>query len=73
MYRISSRSSQCYIGDSVAKEVHCVKGERSQCRVEDLLLLGRAVGFTPDTLAQARSEGFNPCTHCNIRQSALAR
>ena len=53
MYRVSARSNLSLLGNAQTKEVHALKNERSTCQIEELLLAGRGVGFTPDTLAQA--------------------
>jgi hypothetical protein len=38
-------------------EVRDLRAEKNNCEIDEILRAGHAVGFTPDTLAQARSEG----------------
>jgi hypothetical protein len=72
MYRVSVRSNLGLLGDVQTKEVHELRNERRACHVEDLLLAGRGVGFIPDTLAQARIEGYAICQHCRSVQQSYA-
>jgi hypothetical protein len=45
-------------------EVHNLLNEKNACQIDEILAAGHAVGFTPDTLAQAHSEGYDNCAHC---------
>jgi hypothetical protein len=72
MYRVNVRGNLGLLGNAQTKEVHVLRNERSACQVEELLLSGRGVGFTPDTLAQAKLEGYELCQHCRGTQQAFA-
>lgn len=72
MYKVTARGSLSFIGNTNTKEVHNLRNERSSCSLEDVLLFGRAVAFTPDTLAQAKTEGFELCQHCRGNQPLIA-
>jgi len=45
-------------------EVHNLSNEQKLCQIDEILAAGHAVGFTPDTLSQARSEGYDNCAYC---------
>ncbi len=45
-------------------EVHDLHNEKSNCQIDEILRAKHAVGFRPDTLAQARSEGYDNCAYC---------
>lgn len=58
-----------YLGnsDSDNKEVHDLQNEDTQpngCQIDEIISAGNAVVFSPDTLEQARSEGYDPCAKC---------
>jgi hypothetical protein len=50
--------------DSNHLEVHDLANEKVQCRVDEIIVSGKAVIFFPDTLLQARSEGYDTCGWC---------
>jgi hypothetical protein len=52
------------LGDSAAGTVHDLDQESSRCDVDQILRRSHGVIFTPDTLVQARFEGFERCSHC---------
>lgn len=64
--RIYSRGTRNFLGnDSPSKmEVHDLKNEKKVCQVDEILSANHAVGFTPDTKAQANSEGYDNCAYC---------
>jgi len=45
-------------------EVHDLNNEKSQCQVGEIIRAGHAVTFSPDTHAQAKSEGYDNCAWC---------
>jgi hypothetical protein len=45
-------------------EVHDLYSEKANCQIEEILRARNAVGFQPDTLAQARSEAYDNCAYC---------
>ena len=63
VYPSSPRTGR-YLGNTNTTEVHDLQNEQPNCQIDEILAAGHAVGFRPDTLAQARSEGFDNCHYC---------
>jgi len=65
-YPINGRSGHNYLGNSSPskREVHRLKDEKTNCQVDEILKAGHAVGFSPDTLDQAHSDGYDNCAYC---------
>lgn len=64
---VSSRPpSNRFLGNSDSNnlEVHDLRNENRNCQISEILRAGNAVVFSPDTLQQARSEGYDPCHWC---------
>lgn len=53
-----------YLGNASEKEVHDLRNEKPQCQIDEIIRAGNAVVFTPDTLAQAHSEGYDNGYYC---------
>ncbi len=53
-----------FLGNANTTEVHDLTKEQQQCQIATIVQNGHAVTFSPDTLAQARSEGYDNCHHC---------
>jgi hypothetical protein len=53
-----------YLGNTNTAEVHDLTNEKPACQISEILAAGHGVVFSPDTLAQAKSEGFDPCAKC---------
>jgi hypothetical protein len=53
-----------YLGNRWTKEVHDLRKETGNCQVSEIIRAGNAVTFSPDSLAQARSEGYDNCAWC---------
>jgi hypothetical protein len=53
-----------FCGNSNKMEVHDLDNEKIACQIEKIIDAGHAVTFNPDTLEQARSEGFDNCHYC---------
>jgi hypothetical protein len=55
-----------FLGNSSSSkmEVHDLYNEKSQCQIDEIIKAGNAVTFAPDTLEQARAEGYDPCDYC---------
>lgn len=58
-----------YLGnsDSSHMEVHDLNNEKTganECQIDEIIKAGNAVVFTPDTLEQAKSEGYDNCKYC---------
>jgi hypothetical protein len=55
-----------FLGNSspAHKEVHDLTKENANCQISEILGAGNAVGFIPDTLSQARAEGYDNCHYC---------
>jgi hypothetical protein len=63
-YPISSRPRRRYLGDASKTEIHDLKNESLNCRVDEIIAAGRAVAFYPDSRIQAESEGYEGCARC---------
>ncbi len=64
---ISSRPiDKKYLGNSSSghMEVHDLKNEKEQCQINEIIEAGNAVVFDPDTLEQAKNEGYDNCAFC---------
>jgi hypothetical protein len=72
MYKVRTRDSLNFLGDAQTKDVHFLRNERSACRLDEVLAAGRGVGFSPDSLSQAKLEGYAHCQHCRQVQSIIA-
>ena len=56
-----------YCGNTNKMEVHDLDYEDvspSGCQIDEIIAAGHAKTFTPDTLGQARSEGYDNCSYC---------
>ncbi len=56
-----------YVGNTNTTEVHDLDNEKTganQCQIDEIIAAGHAVTFSPDTLAQANSEGYDNGAHC---------
>lgn len=50
-----------FIGNKGKKEVHDSYNEKTNCQLSEIL---ERRTFSPDTHAQARSEGYDNCHYC---------
>lgn len=56
-----------FIGNSDKTEGHDLDNEKTgqnQCQIDEINQAGHAITFTPDTLAQATSDGYDNCAYC---------
>ncbi len=53
-----------YLGNRNTTEVHDLRLETTNCQIDEIIRAGNAVTFTPDTLTQARVEGYDNCFYC---------
>ena len=55
-----------YLGNSNPKkmEVHDLYNETPQCQIDEIIVNGHAVVFTPDTLDEAHKERYDNCSFC---------
>lgn len=56
-----------YCGNKNKMEVHDLDNEdksASGCQIDEIIRAGNARTFSPDTLIQARSEGYDNCAKC---------
>jgi len=53
-----------YLGNKNEMEVHDLHNEKTQCQINEILVAGHAMGFAPDTLAEARSCKYDNCAYC---------
>jgi len=56
-----------FVGNTSKREVHDLDNEDrspSGCQIDEIIRAGHARVFTPDTLAQAHTEGYDNCAKC---------
>lgn len=56
-----------FLGNKSKMEVHDLHNEKTgpnQCQIDEIIKAGNAVVFSPDTLSQARNEGYDNCRYC---------
>ncbi len=56
-----------YIGNKNTEEVHDLDNEKTaanQCQIDEIIRAGNAVTFSPDSMGQAHSHGFDNCAWC---------
>jgi hypothetical protein len=53
-----------WAGDSRSSVVHDLDHEGQRCAVDETIRAHRLVIFEPDSLEQARMEGFERCSYC---------
>ena len=53
-----------FLGNADTKVVHDLDNEKPQCRINEIIHAEHAVTFTPDTLVQARREGYYKSHSC---------
>lgn len=62
---VTSRpSNKRYLGNTNKMEVHDLENENALCQIDEIIEAGHAVVFTPDTLDQAHSEGYDNGAFC---------
>jgi hypothetical protein len=65
MMTLQKLGKRRFVGDKSSSEVHDRwHGDCEDCLLEELIKDGHAVGFDPDTLDGALSEGFDTCPYC---------
>ncbi len=52
-----------YLGNKNTREVHALPRQTTNCQINEIRFDHRKY-FSPDTLAQAHSEGFDNCAWC---------
>ncbi len=52
-----------YLGNKNTTEVHDLTRQTVNCQIKEIKFEHRKI-FSPDTLAQAHSEGFDNCAYC---------
>lgn len=62
--RYEPSTSKRFLGNSRSKEVHDLRNENANCQIDEIIHAGNAVTFTPDSLDQARSEGYDNGHYC---------
>ena len=56
-----------FAGNTNKLEVHDLDNEKTgenECQIDEIIAAGHARIFIPDTLEQARREGYDNCDHC---------
>lgn len=63
---VTARPDEQFLGnsDSEHMEVHDLQNENTNCQIDEIINAGNAVVFSPDTLDQAKSEGYDNCSWC---------
>ncbi len=52
-----------YLGNKNTTEVHNLMDQQTNCQIDEIKPENKKY-FTPDTLAQAHSEGYDNCAYC---------
>ena len=63
-YPTTTRDGKNYLGNKHNKEVHNLRNETMACQIDKILIAGHGVGFKPDSLQQAHTEGYDNCNWC---------
>lgn len=65
-YRLFAAAGIRYLGNEAVShmEVHDLHSRTGNCQIEEIFAAIHAVGFVPDSLAQAHKEGFDNCAWC---------
>jgi hypothetical protein len=53
-----------FCGNMNKMEVHDLDNEKISCQINEIIAAGHSRTFNPDTLAQARIEGYDNCAYC---------
>lgn len=56
-----------FVGNTNKLEVHDLDNEQTganECQIDEIISAGHAVTFSPDSLAQAHSEGYDNGAYC---------
>lgn len=56
-----------FVGNTNKKEVHDLDNEKTgpnECQIDEIIAADHARIFSPDTLEQARKEGYDNCAYC---------
>lgn len=56
-----------FVGNTDKKEVHDLDNEQTganECQIDEIIAADHAIIFTPDTLDEAHSKGYDNCAHC---------
>ncbi len=56
-----------FVGHTNNMEVHDLDNEQTganRCQIDEIISAKHAVTFTPDTLVQAHSQGYDNCAYC---------
>jgi hypothetical protein len=63
-FPVAHKRGRLHLGNSRTAQVHLVIRARARCRVDEVIAADEAVGFYPDSLDQALSEGYDICAYC---------
>lgn len=66
VYPTISRAGQQFLGNQhiSSMEVHDLRNEKAQCQINEIFSAGHAIRFIPDSLLEARSNGYDNCAYC---------
>jgi hypothetical protein len=53
-----------YLGDIKEMRVHDLRAEVPNCQIDQIIHARHAVVLSPDSLSEAKREGFDPCGRC---------
>ena len=53
-----------YLGIEDKRVVHDLDFESSKCKIDEMLDTCKVIPFTPDTIDQAYTEGYDNCAWC---------
>lgn len=64
---MARRNNYKYLGNKNKMEAHDLDNEDTRpngCQIDEIINVGNAVKFSPDTLEQAHKEGYDNCDRC---------
>lgn len=53
-----------FMGNTNKKEVHDLDNEQTNCQIDEIIRAGHRITFNPDTVDEARSQGYDRCHWC---------
>jgi len=55
----NNKKTQRFLGNTNTNEVHDTLNEQTNCQLDEIIVAGHGVSFSPDTLDQAHAEGYD--------------
>ncbi|WFB36811.1 hypothetical protein P3T73_03420 [Kiritimatiellota bacterium B12222] len=64
IHSTKTKYGQRYLGNSNEKEVHDLENEAGVCQIDEIIQADHAVRFNPDSLNEAKRNGYDNCHWC---------